>query len=308
MDGKRYNTLNIEMKKVFGEKIMKLSLDGGFTCPNRDGTLGNKGCIFCSEEGSGEFAGSRFVSIIEQVESQKKLVSRKNKSNRYIAYFQSFTNTYGPVERLEKIYDEALNVDGIVGLAIATRPDCLDEDVLELLSRLNKRTFLWIELGLQSIHEDSAKFIRRGYPLSTYNNAIEELKKRNIKAVTHLIIGLPHETKEDILESVKLVAKTDTWGVKLHSLYIQKETDLYKYYLNNPFPIFSKDEYVDIIVDALRLLPRDMVIHRVTGDGKKDLLIEPKWSGDKLNVLTSIDKELKNRDVFQGDNYIKEGV
>lgn len=308
MNGKRYNTLNNELQRVFGEKIMKLSLDGGFTCPNRDGTLGNKGCIFCSDEGSGEFAGSRFVSIKEQVESQKRLVSRKNKSNKYIAYFQNFTNTYGPVERLEKIYDEALNIDGIVGLAIATRPDCLDEDVLDLLSRLNKRTFLWIELGLQSIHEDSAKFIRRGYPLSTYNNAIEKLKERNIKVVTHLIIGLPHEVKEDILESVKHVANTDTWGVKLHSLYIQKDTDLYKYYSNNPFSIFSKDEYVDIIVDALRLLPRDMVIHRVTGDGKKELLYEPKWSADKLNVLTSIDKELKNRDVFQGDNYIKEGV
>ena len=284
---------------------MKLSLDGGFTCPNRDGTLGTTGCIFCSEEGSGEFAGSRLVSIKEQVEQQRNLLSHKWKSDKFVAYFQSFTNTYGTIEKLERIYEEALSIPGIIGLAIATRPDCLDDEVLELLSKLNKRTFLWIELGLQSIHETSAKFVRRGYPLSTYDGAIKKLRERNIRVVTHLIVGLPHEGKNEILQSVRYVAKTNTWGIKLHSLYIQRETDLYKYYLNNPFNIFTKEEYVDIIVDALLLLPRDMVVHRVTGDGKKELLYEPKWSADKLKVLTSIDKELKIRDVFQGANFIK---
>lgn len=300
MNGKRYNTLNNELLNIFGEKVMKLSLDGGFTCPNRDGKVGTRGCIFCGEEGSGEFAGTREASIKKQIEEQKELLSKKWKAKKYIAYFQNFTNTYAPIDYLSKIYNEALEVEGVVGLAIATRPDCLDKDVLDLLEELNKRTFLWIELGLQTIHKKSASFIRRGYPLETYDKAIDELKKRNIRVVTHLIIGLPYETREDILKSVKYVAEKNIWGIKLHSLYIQKGTDLYDYYLNNPFPIMSMDEYVSIIVDALELLPIEMVVHRLTGDGKKDLLIEPKWSKDKSKVLTSIDKELKNRQTIQG--------
>ncbi len=300
MNGKRYNTLNNELLNILGEKVMKLSLDGGFTCPNRDGKVGTRGCIFCGEEGSGEFAGTREASIKKQIEEQKELLSKKWKAKKYIAYFQNFTNTYAPIDYLSKIYNEALEVEGVVGLAIATRPDCLDKDVLDLLEELNKRTFLWIELGLQTIHKKSASFIRRGYPLETYDKAIDELKKRNIRVVTHLIIGLPYETREDILKSVKYVAEKNIWGIKLHSLYIQKGTDLYDYYLNNPFPIMSMDEYVSIIVDALELLPIEMVVHRLTGDGKKDLLIEPKWSKDKSKVLTSIDKELKNRQTIQG--------
>lgn len=300
MNGKRYNTLNNELHRVFGEKIMKLSLDGGFTCPNRDGKVGIKGCIFCGEEGSGEFAGSRFVSIREQIEEQIQLLSRKWKANKYIAYFQNFTSTYAPVARLEKLYNEALEVENVVGIAIATRPDCLDEDVLNLLENLDKITFLWVELGLQTIHKKSSSFIRRGYSIEVYDKAIEELKKRNIRVVTHLIIGLPYETRDDILQSVKYVAEKNTWGIKLHSLYIQRGTDLYDYYLNDPFPIISMDEYVCLITDALELLPKDMVIHRLTGDGKKELLYEPKWSGDKSKVLTSIDKELKNRKSSQG--------
>lgn len=282
---------------------MKLCLDGGFTCPNRDGSIATRGCIFCSEEGSGEFAGSRLLSLKNQAEEQKKLLSKKWKADKYIVYFQNFTNTYGKVENLEKIYEEALSIEGVVGLAIATRPDCIDDDVLELLSRLNRKTFLWIELGLQSIHESSSRFIRRGYPLSIYDDAVSRLKKENIRVVTHLIVGLPFENKEDILESVKYVAQTDTWGIKLHSLYIQKGTDLYGYFINNPFRLLTRDEYIDIIVDALGLLPKDMVVHRVTGDGKKELLYEPKWSADKLKVLSLIDKELKDRDLYQGVNF-----
>lgn len=300
MDGKRYNTLNNELQRIFGEKVLKLSLDGGFTCPNRDGTIDKRGCIFCSEEGSGEFAGSRHVSIREQVDEQKRLLSRKWKANKYIAYFQNFTNTYNSVERLRTLYDETLKLDGVVGLAIATRPDCLSDDVIDLLQEFNKKTFLWVELGLQSIHESSARFIRRGYCLPTYSNAVERLKEKNIRVVTHLIIGLPNEDKDDIMASVRYVANKKIWGIKLHSLYIQRGTDLYEYYLKAPFRLPTKDEYVDIIVDALEILPADVIIHRLTGDGKKELLYEPKWSLDKASVLTSVDKELKIRDSHQG--------
>ncbi|MDR7871100.1 MAG: TIGR01212 family radical SAM protein [Tissierellaceae bacterium] len=303
MSNKRYNTLNNELNKIFGGKVIKLSIDGGFSCPNRDGTKGSRGCIFCSEEGSGEFAGSRTMSLSEQVESQKKLISKKWDSDKYIIYFQSFTNTYAPVDSLKKLYYEALELEGVVGIAIATRPDCLDDEVIELLSEINKKTFLWIELGLQTIHEKTTKFIRRGYKLETYDKAIEKLRENNIKIVTHLIIGLPYEAKEDILQSVKHVASTNTWGIKLHSLYIQKDTDLYDYYNKNPFPIMTMDEYISVVVDALELLPKSMIIHRITGDGKKDLLIEPKWSLNKLKVLTSIDKELKIRATFQGKRF-----
>ena len=271
---------------------MKLSLDGGFTCPNRDGTVGSKGCIFCSEEGSGEFAGSRLASIREQVEQQKSLLSRKWKADKYIVYFQNFTNTYGSIERLRSLYYEAINIEGVVGIAIATRPDCLGEDVLDLLSELNKEIYLWVELGLQTIHDKSTDFIRRGYDLSIYDKAIKDLKDRNIKVVTHIIIGLPDESKEDIINTVKYVADTNTWGIKLHSLYIQRDTDLYDYYIKNPFPIMSRDEYIYLIADAIELLPQSMIIHRLTGDGKRDLLHKPQWTLDKLKVLTGIDKEL----------------
>ncbi|MCQ4925419.1 TIGR01212 family radical SAM protein [Tissierella carlieri] len=296
---KRYYTLNEELRREFGGKVMKLSLDGGFTCPNRDGTIGSKGCIFCGEKGSGEFAGSRLVSIEEQIEEQKKLLSKKWDSNKYIAYFQNFTNTYGPIDRIRTLYYEAINTQGVVGLAVATRPDCLEEETLKLLSEINKKTYLWIELGLQTIHEKSAKLIRRGYPLSIYEEAIEKLKRENIKVVTHIILGIPGESKDDMLNTVKFVAGTKTWGIKLHSLYIQMDTDLYDYYMKNPFPIMSREEYVSLVVDAIEMLPRDMVIHRITGDGKRELLHEPKWSLDKLKVLSMIDKELKIRNFLE---------
>lgn len=301
---KRYNTLNEELKREFGGKVMKLSLDGGFTCPNRDGTVGTRGCIFCGDEGSGEFAGTRTVSIEEQVEEQKKLLSKKWDTDKYIIYFQNFTNTYGPIEKLKSLYYKAIGIEGVVGLAIATRPDCLDEKVLDLLSEINNKTYLWVELGLQTIHEKSARFVRRGYLLEVYDKAIYELKRRNIKVVTHVILGLPGEDKEVILETVKYVASTNTWGIKLHSLYIQRDTDLYDYYVKKPFPLMDREEYVSLVVDALELLPKQMVIHRVTGDGKRELLHEPKWSLDKLKVLSMIDKELKLRDSCQGKNKI----
>lgn len=300
---KRYHTLNYELRKTFGQKVMKLSLDGGFTCPNRDGTIGSRGCIFCGEEGSGEFAASRVLSIKGQIEEQKRFLSRKWDTDKYIAFFQNFTNTYSSYEDLREKYYTAISQEGVVALAIATRPDCLSDDVLDLLTEINDRTYLWMELGLQTIHEKSANFIRRGYILETYNEAIKKLKERNIKVVTHLIFGLPNETYEDILKSVKYVADTDTWGVKFHLLYIQKGTDLYEYYLKSPFLIFNMDEYISLVADGLELLPKDMVIHRLTGDGKKDLLYEPRWSLDKLRILSGIDKELKTRDSFQGKKF-----
>lgn len=300
---KRYNTLNNELKKEFGDKVMKLSLDGGFTCPNRDGTIGTNGCIFCSDEGSGEFTGSRFISIEEQVEQQKRLLSKKWKADKYIVYFQNFTNTYASVDRLRKLYYEAIKIEGVVGLAIATRPDCLDRDILDLLSELNKETYLWIELGLQTIHEKSTKFIRRGYEISIYDEAIKNLKDRGIKVVTHIIIGLPNETNEDVLKTVEHVAMTNTWGVKIHSLYIQKETDLYDFYIENPFSIRSMEEYIGIVADSIEILPKDMIIHRLTGDGKRSLLYEPRWTLDKLRVLTGIDKELETRNSTQGEKF-----
>lgn len=300
---KRYRSFNYEMKKIFDSKVIKLSIDGGFTCPNRDGTLGNRGCIFCGEEGSGEFAASRALDIPKQLESQKQLLSKKWDSGKYIAYFQNFTNTYSTYEDLKEKYYSAISQEGVVGLAIATRADCLSEEILKLLGEINKKTFLWIELGLQTIHERTSKFIRRGYSLDCYDEAIKQLNKRNIKVVTHLIFGLPNESKQDILSSVKHVAATNTWGVKFHLLYIQKWTDLYEYYKKSPFHILSHEEYISLIVDSIEHLPADMVIHRLTGDGKRALLVEPLWSLDKLRVLSEIDIELNRRDSYQGIRY-----
>ena len=301
-EDKRYRSFSYEMKRTFGSKIIKLSLDGGFTCPNRDGTLGKKGCIFCGEEGSGEFAASRNLDIKKQVESQKHIMSKKWNSGKYVAYFQNFTNTYSTYEDLKEKYEQAISQEGVVGLAIATRPDCLSEEVLDLLEQISKKTFLWIELGLQTIHEKTADFLRRGYSLDCYDRAIEQLNKRNIKVVTHLIFGLPGESKEEMLSSVKYVANTNTWGVKFHLLYIQRETDIYEYYKNNPFKMLTMDEYIAVITDSIEYLPKHMVIHRLTGDGKRSLLVEPLWSLDKLRVLSGIDMELKKRDSYQGIN------
>lgn len=300
---KRYLSLNYELKKTFGTKVIKLSLDGGFTCPNRDGTIGNRGCIFCGEEGSGEFTSSRKLSIKDQIESQKRFLSKKWPEGKYISFFQNFTNTYSTVKDLNKKYSEAISQNGVVGLAIATRPDCLSEEVLKLLEEFNKKTFLWVELGLQTIHGETAKFIRRGYELDCYEKAIIELNKRNIKVVTHLIFGLPNETNKDMLDSVKYISSTNTWGIKFHNLYIQEGTDLYNYYIKNPFHILSIDEYISLVVDSIELLPQNMVVHRLTGDGKKELLVEPRWTLNKLKVLSSIDKELKQRNTYQGIYY-----
>lgn len=297
---KRYHTLDWELKKTFGQKVIKLSLDGGFTCPNRDGTLGTRGCIFCGEEGSGDFASSPTLPLSAQIEQQKRFLATKWPKGKYLAYFQNFTNTYGPAQYLDALYREALAGEGIVGLAIATRPDCLPGDVLDVLAHYAEETYLWVELGLQTIHSSSAQFIRRGFDLECFTRSVGELTRRSIRVVVHLIFGLPGETREDYLETVRFVAGLGVWGVKLHLLHIQRDTDLYHVYQEKPFPLLGRDEYIGIICDALELLPPEVVIHRLTGDGNRKLLEGPRWSLDKLRVLSGIDQELRNRDSMQG--------
>lgn len=296
---KRYNSLDFQLKKEFGEKIYKVSLDGGFTCPNRDGTISKEGCIFCSDRGSGEFTGDSKKSITIQINEQINFLN-KGENKKYIAYFQNFTNTYGEVAYLRKIYMEALLHPNIVALAIATRADCLDDNVLELLDELNKEYFIWLEIGLQSIHEESAKLINRGYGLDTFNKSIDKLKKINIKFVVHLIIGLPYETREHILKSIEYMNKIMPWGIKIHLLYIIRGTSLHNLYLEKPFNIFSKEEYVALLIEIIEKLDENIGIHRLTGDGVKESLIEPKWSLNKRDILNKINSKLKNKNTWQG--------
>ena len=301
---KRYNSLDNYFKNTFGEKIYKESLDGGFTCPNRDGTLSTKGCIFCSESGSGDFAGSRRLSINEQIEEQLKLIENKFPSGKVIAYFQNFTNTYADVEYLRKIYYEALSHPRVIGLAIATRPDCLGENIIELLSEINNKYFLWVELGLQTINEEVAKIINRQYSLKTYEEAAEKLKSRNIKFVTHIIIGLPGEKENDSLDTALFSEKCGTWGIKIHLLHIIKNTKLETLYKKNELKIQKKDEYVKKVVKILQNISYNIVIHRLTGDGNRDTLIAPLWSLNKRDVLNSIEKEMKMENIYQGGTEI----
>jgi hypothetical protein len=302
LSGKRYNTLNDELFRKFGEKVSKIAIDGGFTCPNRDGTISSYGCLFCNEKGSGDFSGALY-DIDKEINNQIKINQRKWNTNKFIAYFQAFTNTYADVETLKQKYESCITRENVVGLAVATRPDAFTEEIYDYLEELNDRTFLWVELGLQTVNEDISKLINRGYNLVVYENCIYELKKRNIKVVTHLIFGLPYEDKTDMLNSVKFVANTNTWGIKFHSLYIQTDSRLYDYYIENQFELLTKEEYVDIVALAISYLPKEMVIHRLTGDANKKLLFKPEWCSDKLSVISSIDKRLKELDLYQGFNY-----
>lgn len=285
-----YYSFNQYLKDTFGFKVYKISINAGFTCPNRDGTLGTRGCIFCSRGGSGDFAESSSLSVTEQIESGKQRVSKKIKSGKYIAYFQAFTNTYAPVEVLAEKYCEAINHPDIVGISIATRPDCLGEEVLTLLSEINKIKPVFVELGLQTIHEKTAEYIRRGYPLSVYDNAIKALKKAGINTVVHLIIGLPNESREEMLESVEYACKSGADGIKLQLLHILKGTDLADDYLSGKFETLSMEEYLSIIKDCVEIIPKNVVIHRLTGDGPKKDLIAPLWSADKKSVLNALNK------------------
>lgn len=288
-----YLSFNKYLKDKFGQKVYKISLDGGFTCPSRDGKTGTRGCIFCSKGGSGDFAESREMSITEQIESGKKKVEKKIKSGKYIAYFQAFTNTYAPVEMLRQKYEEAINHPDIVALSIATRPDCLGDDVLRLLDEMNKIKPVFVELGLQTIHPKSAKYIRRGYDLSVYDKAVRDLKKIGVNVVVHVILGLPNESENDMLETVKYVCESGANGIKLQLLHVIDGTDLAKDYEKGLFKTLEFDEYVNLIVKCVKIIPKDIVIHRLTGDGAKKDLIAPLWSADKKRVLNAINKALR---------------
>lgn len=288
-----YLSFNKYLKDKFGQKVYKISLDGGFTCPNRDGKIDTGGCIFCSKGGSGDFAQNRNLSITEQIESGKKIVEKKIKSGKYIAYFQAFTNTYAPVEILRAKYSEAINHPDIVALSIATRPDCLGDDVIELLDEMNKIKPVFVELGLQTIHSDSAKYIRRGYSLEVYNEAVKKLKNIGVNIVVHIILGLPNESEEDMLESVKYVCQSQIDGIKLQLLHIIAGTDLAKDYEKGLFKTLEFDEYVELIAKCVAIIPKNIVIHRLTGDGAKKDLIAPLWSADKKRVLNAINKALR---------------
>lgn len=285
-----YYSFNQYLRDKFGCKVYKISINGGFSCPNRDGTIDTRGCIFCSAGGSGDFAESPSLSITQQIENGKKRVEKKIKSGKYIAYFQAFTNTYGPIDVLREKYFEAVNHPDIVMLSIATRPDCLSSEVLNLLNEINKIKPVMVELGLQTIHEKTAKYIRRGYSLNVYDEAVRNLKNIGINIVVHLIIGLPFESKEDILESVKYVCDSGIDGIKLQLLHILKGTDLEKDYQNGLFSALSMEEYLDIIKSCVEIIPKNIVIHRLTGDGAKMDLIAPLWSADKKKVLNAINK------------------
>lgn len=297
---KPYHSLDYEMKHRYGEKVYRLTLNGSMTCPNRDGTLGNRGCIFCSAGGSGDFAAPASLSITDQIEQQKKLILRKRPVRRFIAYFQAYTNTYAPVDYLERIFTEAIQSPDIAALSIATRPDCIPDDVLMLLDRLNHQVPVWIELGLQTIHEQTARFIRRGYPLPCFEDTVSRLRSCGIEVITHTILGLPGESEQDMLETVEYLNHADIQGIKLQLLHVLKNTDLADYYSTVGFPVMTLDEYTRLIVKCVERLSPDLVIHRLTGDGPGDLLIAPKWSTGKRNVLNQIHAEFKKQNTWQG--------
>ena len=297
---KRFHSLDHYLKTTFGEKVYRLSLNGGMSCPNRDGTLGTGGCIFCSKGGSGDFASSPSLSITEQIEEAKQKISAKTKCNQYIAYFQAYTNTYASIDYLRTIFFEAITHPDIAAISIATRCDCLQTDILDLLEELNQIKPVWIELGLQTIHEETLQFIRSGFTLSQFNTAVSNLRKRNISVITHLILGLPNETADMMLASLSYVSHLPIQGVKLQLLHILEGTGLAEFYRTHPFETFSLEEYCDFIVTCIELLPPDIVIHRLTGDGPRNLLIAPLWSTDKKRVLNTIQKKLKERNTWQG--------
>ena len=297
---KRYHTLDYFYKHKFGSKIAKISLNGGFTCPNKDGTKGVGGCIYCSKLGSGDYAGKPNKSLTEQFFDIKKIMDKKWQDTKYIGYFQANTNTYAPLDELKKKYEEVLKIDGVVGLNIATRSDAITEECLDYLEELNKKTFLNIELGLQTIHKKTNKLINRGETLKEFENMVHKLRSRGINVIVHVINGLPYETKEDMLETIKYVNSLDIQGIKIHMLHIIKNTKLADLYKEKPFHVLTREEYVDIVCDELELLRPEIVINRITGDPNPDELIEPKWLIKKFGVLNEIDKEMAKRDSYQG--------
>ena len=300
LDNKRYHTLNYYYKKKFGMKVVKISLNGGFTCPNIDGTKGFGGCIYCSKTGSGEFGGDIHDDLVTQFNKIKKVMDHKWPNSKYIAYFQARTNTYAPVEVLREKYEKVLKLPNVIGLTIATRCDAISEEVLDYLDELNKRTNLTIELGLQTIHEKTAKIINRCHTLEEFDEMVNKLRERKIEVVVHIINGLPYETEEMMLDTVRHINKLDIQGIKIHMLNIVKDTKLHELYMNKPFNMLKRDEYIDIVIKQLELLRKEIVIHRITADPDPDNLVEPKWLLAKRTLINDIDKEMVKRNTYQG--------
>lgn len=303
----RYNSLNNYLRNKFGKKVYKISIDGDFTCPNRDGKISTGGCIFCSAKGSGDFATSKSLSITQQIEQGKERVRSKTKDNSFIAYFQAFTNTYAPIDVLESKFTEAINHKDIVALSVATRPDCVDEEVLSLLEKLNKIKPVWVELGLQTIKESSVDYIRRGYENSVYVDTATKLRNIGIEVITHIILGLPNENKLDMLRSVDFACKYSN-GIKLQLLHILKGTDLLKDYEDSKFNALTMEQYIDILCDAVSIIPKNVIIHRLTGDGDKKILVAPLWSGNKKVVLNTINKTFEERNIIQGSKTLQDYI
>ena len=299
-NNKRYHTLDYFYKNKFNCKVFKVSLNANFSCPNIDGTVGYGGCIYCSKSGSGEFAGNKKDNIVKQFYDIKEMMLKKWPKAKYIGYFQARTNTYAPVEKLKELYETILEQENVIGLNIATRPDSISDECLNYLSDLNKKTYLTIELGLQTTNEKTSRLINRCHSLQCFEDMVKKLREKNINVVIHIINGLPYETKEDMLKTVKYLNKLDIQGIKIHMLSIVKDTPLEKMYQNEKFHMLTKEEYIDIVVDQLELLRPEIVIHRITGDPKIDDLIEPKWLTKKFCVLNDIDKEMVKRDTYQG--------
>lgn len=301
-NNKRYHTLDYFYKHKFNSKVFKVSLNAGLSCPNIDGTVGKGGCIYCSNSGSGEFAGNKNDDIITQFNEIKKMMLKKWPNVKYIGYFQAHTNTYAPVETLKKLYEPILQQENVVGLNIATRPDAISDECLKYLEELNKKTYLTIELGLQTIHKKTTKIINRCHTLECFENMVKKLREKNINVVVHIINGLPYETKEDMIKTAKYLNTLDIQGIKIHMLSVIKNTKLEKLYQLKPFHILTEEEYIDIVINQLENLSPEIVINRITGDPKLDDLIQPTWLIKKFCVLNNIDKEMVKRNTYQGKN------
>ena len=302
---KRYYTLDYFYKNKFGSKVFKVSLNAGFTCPNKDGKVGFGGCIYCSKSGSGEYAGDKEKDLVTQFNEVKEIMLKKWPKAKYIGYFQANTNTYAPLDILKEKYETILKLDNVVGLSIATRPDAISDECLDYLEELSKRTYLTIELGLQTIHDKTSKLINRCHTLKCFEDMVKKLRERNINVVVHIINGLPNETKEMMVETVKYLSNLDIQGIKIHMLSILKDTPIEKMYKDNKFKLITREEYIDIVYTQLEYLREDIVVHRITGDPKVSDLVEPDWLIKKVTIINDIDKEMVKRNIYQGDKLKK---
>nr|WP_308551151.1 TIGR01212 family radical SAM protein [uncultured Peptostreptococcus sp.] len=305
IENKRYHTWNYYLRQKFGTKVFKVSINAGFTCPNIDGSISYGGCAYCSKDGSGDFAGNPRDNLIKQFEDIKTMMEKKWPKAKYIGYFQAFTNTYAPLDVLKEKYETILEQDGVVGLSISTRPDCIDDDILDYLTDLNTRTNLWVELGLQTVHDQTSKIINRGHGLDVFIDCVNRLRSRNIDVVAHVINGLPGETYDMMMETIRTISHMDIQGVKIHLLHVIKGTAMVDMLHKGCLELLLKDDYIKLVCDQLEILPQEMVIHRLTGDGKKEDLVGPMWSLKKWEVLNAVDDELKRRKSWQGKFYTK---